>query len=139
MLQNRNFQRMAFATMYPCRYSIDVEPLVHYYFCHGKSLLIRCYKCLAEFEKGISQDQDIFLTVPSWIHGGKIQTKKVQWSIGDNGTQLCFGTYILTFGHLTSWTILHILPYISVHSVPMKSLHAQGYGSIYPLITLAIM
>ena len=123
--------------MYPCRYSIDVEWLVHYYFCHSKGLLIRCYKCLAEFGKGISLDQDIFLTIPWWIHGGKIHTNKVHWSIANNGTQLCFGTYIGTFGLLTSWTILHILHYISVHSAPIKLLPAQGYGSIYSLMTLA--
>ena len=48
-----------FVTMYSSWNSIDVEPFVHNYFCHGKGLLIRCYKCLAEFGKGISQDKDI--------------------------------------------------------------------------------
>ena len=139
MLQNRIVKRLAFVTMYPSRYSTDVEPLVQYYFCHGKGLLIWCYKCLAKFGKGISQDQDIFLTVPQWIHGGKIHTKKVQQSISYNGTRLCFRTYIGTFGHLTSWTIFNILHYILVHSVPIKLLPAQGYGSIYALMTLAIM
>ena len=132
MLQNRIFKRSAFSTMYHSRYSIDVEPLVHYYFCHGKGLLIRCYKCLAEFGKSIIQDQDIFLTIPQWIHGGKIHTKKVQWSISYNGTRLCFGTCIGAFGHLTSWTIFNILCYVSAHSVPIKSLPAQGYGSTMP-------
>ena len=63
MLQNSIFKRSAFVTMYTTWNSIDVEPLVHYYFCHSKGLLIWCYKCLAEFGKGISQDRDIFLTM----------------------------------------------------------------------------
>ena len=139
MLHNRIIKRLAFVTMYLNRYSIDVEPLVHYYFCHRKGLLIRCYKCLAEFGTGISQDQDIFLTVPLWINGGKIHTKKVQQSISNTGTRLCFGTYIGTIGHFTSWTIFNILCYVSVHSAPIKLLPAQGYCSINPLMTLAIM
>ena len=76
MLQNSIFKRSAFVTKYSSWNSIDVEPLVHYYFHHSKGLLIWCYKCLAEIGKGISQDKDIFLTIPWWICGGKILTKK---------------------------------------------------------------
>ena len=139
MLQNRILKRSAFVAMYSSRYSIDVEQFVHYYLCSGNGLLIWCYKCLIESRKGISQDQDIFLTIPWWIHDGKIHTKKVQWSISHNKSRSYFRTYLGTFGHLTSWTMLNILSYICIHSIPVEVLSAQGCGSFYPLMTLAIV
>ena len=139
MLQNSILKRSAFVTMNSSWNSVDLETLVHYYFCHGKGLLIWCYKCLAEFGKGISQDKNIFHVTPWWIHGGKIHTKKVQWSISYDGTRLCLRTYIRTFGYLTLWTIFNIFSYIFIHSAPIEVLSAQGSGSPYTLMTLAIM
>ena len=64
MLQNSISKRSAFVTIYSSWNSLDVEHTCPLLFCHGKGLLIWCYKCLAEFGKGISQDKDIFLTIP---------------------------------------------------------------------------
>ena len=56
MLHYLVIKTLALVTMYSCGNTIYIKPLVHQYFCHGKHLLIRCYKCLAEFGKGISQN-----------------------------------------------------------------------------------
>ena len=50
--------------MYMTWNAVDIEPFVHNHFCHGKGLLVWCYKCLTKFGKDISQDKDILFMVP---------------------------------------------------------------------------
>ena len=68
MLQSSILKWLAFVIVYLSYSSVDVEPLVHYYFAMVRAFWLSVYKCLAEFGKGISQDKDIFLTISWLIH-----------------------------------------------------------------------
>ena len=55
MLQYFVIKGSAFLTVNTCQNTIDIDPFVYSYFCHSKSLLVWCNKCLAEFGKGLCE------------------------------------------------------------------------------------
>ena len=119
--------------------SIDIEPFVPYYFCYSNVLLIWIYKCLAKFEKGISQDRNIFLNFSWSVYFCKIYTQKVQRSVSNNETWFCFWTCIMTLCYLTVWKVVQVFSYGFLYCVPIEALPVQVNGSFHTLMTLAIM